>query len=88
MNHKDLTTKHAKRVDGLSLLDRDRDSQGIRPLQQDAREGGAVAGSTRREIEKRSGKPVVTSDNFKRLTDNTKNNIVGAGLKPARLTGP
>ena len=48
-------------------LHRDRDSQGLEPLQKDAQEGGAVAGSTRRDIEKRSGKPVVTSDNFKEL---------------------
>jgi len=49
-------------------LHRDRDSRGIEPLKKDAQEGGAVAGSTRRDIEKRSGKPVVTGDNFKRLT--------------------
>jgi DNA-damage-inducible protein D len=48
-------------------LHRDRDSQGLEPLQKDAQEGGAVAGSTRRDIEKRFGKPVVTSDNFKEL---------------------
>ena len=46
---------------------RDRDSQGLEPLKKDAQEGGAVAGSTRRDIEKRSGKPVVTSENFKEL---------------------
>lgn len=34
------------------------------PLKQDAQEGGAVAGSTRRYIEKRSGKTVVTRENF------------------------
>jgi len=49
-------------------LHRDRDSRGIEPLKKDAQEGGAVAGSTRRDIEKRSGRPVVTGDNFKRLT--------------------
>ncbi len=48
-------------------LHRDRDSKGLEPLKKDAQEGGAVAGSTRRDIEKRSGKPVVTSDNFKVL---------------------
>jgi prophage antirepressor-like protein len=48
-------------------LHRDRDSQGLEPLKKDAQEGGAVAGSTRKDIEKRSGKPVVTSDNFKEL---------------------
>ncbi len=48
-------------------LHRDRDSQGVELLKNDAQEGGAVAGSTRRDIEKRSGKPVVTGDNFKGL---------------------
>ncbi|MHB8092511.1 MAG: BRO-N domain-containing protein [Syntrophales bacterium] len=56
-------------------LHRDRDSRGIDPLQQDAREGGAVAGSARRDIEKRSGKPVVTDDNFKGLTGKGKKRI-------------
>lgn len=49
-------------------LHRDRDSHGFDPLKKDAQEGGAVAGSTRKDIEKRSGKPVVTSENFKQLT--------------------
>jgi len=48
-------------------LHRDRDSQGIEPLKKDAQEGGEVAGSTRRDIEKRSGRPVVTGENFKGL---------------------
>jgi len=46
---------------------RDCDSQGFEPLQKDAREGGNVAGRTRRDIEKRSGKAVVTSENYKEL---------------------
>jgi hypothetical protein len=49
-------------------LHRDRDSKGFEPLKKDAQEGGAVAGSTRKDIEKRSGKPVVSSENFKALT--------------------
>ena len=48
-------------------LHRDRDSQGLEPLKKDAQEGGEVAGSTRRDIEKRSGKAVVTGENFKGL---------------------
>lgn len=48
-------------------LHRDRDSKGFDPLKKDAQEGGAVAGSTRKDIEKRSGKPVVTSENYKAL---------------------
>jgi hypothetical protein len=34
-------------------------------LKKDALEGGAVVGSTRLDIEKRTGKPVVTGENFK-----------------------
>lgn len=51
-------------------LHQDRDTQGFAPLKNDAREGGAVAGSARRNIEKRAGKPVVTSQNFKALVGN------------------
>uniref|UniRef100_A0A831UBP3 Phage antirepressor protein n=1 Tax=Geobacter metallireducens TaxID=28232 RepID=A0A831UBP3_GEOME len=49
-------------------LHRDRDSQGFEPLQKDARDGGAVAGRTREDIERQSGKPVVSGENFKELT--------------------
>ncbi|HOP47350.1 MAG TPA: Bro-N domain-containing protein [Desulfobacteraceae bacterium] len=56
-------------------LHRDRNSRGIEPLKKDAQEGGVVAGSTRRDIEKRSGKPVVTGDNFKGLSGKEKKRI-------------
>jgi hypothetical protein len=56
-------------------LHRDRETQGIEPLKKDAREGGKVAGSTRRDIEKRSGKPVVSGENFKELTGKGKKKI-------------
>ncbi len=49
-------------------LHRDRDSQGFEPLRKDAEEGGAVAGSAHLDIEKRTGRPVVASNNFKVLT--------------------
>ena len=48
-------------------LHRDRDSQGFEPLKKDAKDGGAVAGRTRKDIEAQAGKPVVTSENFKQL---------------------
>lgn len=51
-----------------TTLHRDRDSQGFEPLQKDARDGGAVAGRTRRDIERQTGKPVVSGENFKKLT--------------------
>lgn len=48
-------------------LHRDRDSQGFDPLKKDARDGGAVAGRTRKDIEAQSGTNVVSSANFKEL---------------------
>jgi DNA-damage-inducible protein D len=48
-------------------LHRDRDSLGMAPLKKDAQDGGAVAGRTRKDIEAQSGKPVISSGNFKQL---------------------
>ena len=48
-------------------LHRDRDSQGMAPLKKDARAGGAVAGRTRKDIEAQTGKPVISTGNFKAL---------------------
>ena len=48
-------------------LHRDRDSKGFEPLKKDAKDGGAVAGRTRKDIEKQAGKPVLSSENFKEL---------------------
>jgi DNA-damage-inducible protein D len=56
-------------------LHRDRDSQGMVPLKKDAKDGGAVAGRTRKDIENQTGKPVISTENFKQL----------AGAKPKRL---
>lgn len=50
-------------------LHRDRDSQGMEPLKKDAKDGGAVAGRTRKDIEQQTGKPVISTENFKQLTD-------------------
>jgi DNA-damage-inducible protein D len=49
-------------------LHRDRDSQGMVPLKRDAQAGGAVAGRTRKDIEAQTGKPVISTGNFKALT--------------------
>jgi len=56
-------------------LTRDRDSKGFTPLKKDARDGGAVAGRTRKDIEKRSGKKVVSNENFKGLISTGKRRI-------------
>lgn len=49
-------------------LHRDRDSQGMEPLKKDAKDGGAVAGRTRKDIEHQTGKQVISTGNFKQLT--------------------
>lgn len=43
---------------------KNRNSQGVPKLRKDAKDGGAVAGRTRRDIEKRLGKKVVSQNNF------------------------
>jgi len=48
-------------------LHSDRDSIGMVPLKKDAQDGGAVAGRTRKDIEKQAGKPVISKENFKQL---------------------
>jgi hypothetical protein len=48
-------------------LHRDRDSLGMEPLTKDAKDGGAVAGRTRKDIEHQTGKPVISTGNFKSL---------------------
>ncbi len=47
-----------------TTLHRERESQGIPELQRDAREAGDVAGSTRKDIEARTGKKVVSPNNY------------------------
>jgi len=55
-------------------LHRDRDSFGTAPLEKVAKDGGAVAGLTRKDLEKQTGKPVIPPDNFKRLVVKTSKN--------------
>lgn len=55
-----------------------KDSQGLEKLRDDAKIGGAVAGRTRKDIEKQTGKKVVSKENFlphndvKKLDDQSK----------------
>jgi hypothetical protein len=41
-----------------------RDSEGVEKLQQDAKDGGAVAGRTRKDLEKVTGKKVISKENY------------------------
>ena len=45
-------------------ITKDRNSKGFIPLKKDAQEGGEVAGSARKDIEKRTGKRVITKENY------------------------
>ena len=45
-------------------IHRTEDSKGIPKLKTDAREGGGIAGSARKNLEKRLGRSIVTGKNF------------------------
>jgi len=45
-------------------IHRKKDSQGLPRLKDDAREGGQIAGSARKQIERKLGRPIVSKDNF------------------------
>lgn len=47
-----------------SKLTKDRDSKGFPKLKKDAQDGGSVAGRTRKDIEKQSGKKVTSKENY------------------------
>ncbi|HEY1171737.1 MAG TPA: Bro-N domain-containing protein [Verrucomicrobiae bacterium] len=51
---------------------RNKDAQGFPQNKKAALEGGAVAGNARRELEQRSGRKVVTSENYLSLTQSVK----------------
>ena len=53
-------------------ITRTRDAQGFPENKQTARDGGTVAGNARRELEKKSGRRVVTSENYLSLAQSTK----------------
>ena len=64
-----------------SEIARNRDAQGFPQNKQVASEGGTVAGNARRELEKKSGRKVVTSENYLALTQSAKK--VKSLAKPA-----
>ncbi|MDP2643141.1 MAG: Bro-N domain-containing protein [Candidatus Peregrinibacteria bacterium] len=53
-------------------LHKTRDSVGFKKLHVDAHEGGKIAGRTRKDIEKKTGKPVPSSENFLGLKKQNK----------------
>ncbi len=58
-----------------TTLHRDRESEGFEPLKKDAQDGGAVAGRTRKDIENQTGKPLVTGENFKVMSNTRRRKI-------------
>ncbi len=56
-------------------ITKDRDSKGFTPLKKDAQDGGAVAGRTRKDIERQTGTPVVSSKNYKELPHTGKKKL-------------
>jgi len=53
-------------------LTRDRDSQKFPELKNDAKDGGDVAGSTRKDIEKKLGESVISNNNYLNTPEKTK----------------
>jgi len=63
---------------------RNRDAQGFPQNKQVANEGGTVAGNARRELEKKSGRKVITSENYLALSQSTKKVQQLTSKKPRR----
>jgi len=60
---------------------RNRDAQGFNQNQTAAREGGTVAGNARRQLEAKSGRKVITRQNY--LVDKPKPSLPASGEQPA-----
>lgn len=54
---------------------RNKNSQGFSENERAAIEGGTVAGDARKELEKKSGKKVVTNENYKALTEQRRRKL-------------
>jgi DNA-damage-inducible protein D len=66
-------------------ISRNRDAQGYVPNLQAARAGGTVAGNARRELEAKSGRKVVTRENYLNLTQNESKKMA---RKSSKTLGP
>lgn len=60
-------------------ISKEKNPSGFDESKKIAKQGGKIAGNTRKEIEERTGKPVVTSQNAQDLLDNTENEVLGDG---------
>ena len=53
-------------------IHRNEDSQGVEKLKDDARVGGDIAGGARKQLEKKLGRPVVSTRNYLSQPENKK----------------
>jgi DNA-damage-inducible protein D len=60
-------------------ITKEKDSTGIQKLRSDAKIGGAVAGRTRKDIEKQTGKKVRSADNFLSVNKNRVKGLADQG---------
>jgi hypothetical protein len=69
-------------------ITRTRDTQGFPENKHAAHAGGTVAGNARRELEKKSGRRVVTSDNYLALTQSVRQAKPLANSPPPKKSTP
>lgn len=69
-------------------ITRTRDAQGFPESKDAARAGGTVAGNARRELEKKSGRKVVTSDNYLALTQSAKKSKAFSSFASRKKSAP
>ena len=60
-------------------ISKEKNPQGFDDSKRIARQGGQIAGNTRKEIEERTGKPVVTSKNARDLLGEARNELFESG---------
>ena len=64
-----LTMVGEKATTDISIA---KDSEGFDECEESAKEGGQIAGSTRKEVEQKTGKSIVSADNFLSLRESRK----------------
>ena len=52
-----------------------KDSKGLEECKESAAEGGTIAKNTRKEIEQKTGKPIISKDNYLCLSQKRKNQL-------------
>ncbi|MBU0535869.1 MAG: Bro-N domain-containing protein [Nanoarchaeota archaeon] len=63
---------------------RDRDSQNMPELKEDAKDGGDIAGNTRKNIEKKLGKSIVSEENYLEVPEAVKRKQLKDNNKPVK----